>query len=671
MTIRISETGTNSTGNLLVSLAFDGRPTVEDVPLHPPHSPSDERKLEWYFEKYSREPYTPEPTVDKYRQLITAYGENLFQQLFGQEGAQTAFEEVWQKTKPSELTIELDGASIAFQAMHWESLKKSAHSRPLALNGVMFVRRQAGQQSGPRTVEAPWLNLLIVTARPGGAEDVNPRTIQRPIIELLEQASVRVRPYILRPGTFRAFIDHLDHHDGHYHLIHFDLHGAVLSYDDLVREKETGRYEFRQFSFGGVPRRYGIPENIEPYEGKRAYIFFESDEAEKQVPVEATELGDCLENRRIPACIFNACQSARQEGAVDETSLGKILVDRSLQLVLAMRYTVTVDAATILMQALYKNLVAGLPLERAIALGRLQLWKEKRRKVSLGMEIALDDWLLPVVFKRSDLSFQLRELAPEEEVSYYREAEKRPPFEWSISNFLGRDLDILAIEKSLLKHPSLLIRGMAGAGKSALLRYLCWWWETTRFREACVYIDFSEKQHSLEDIVEAVARRLLDEKQYGDFFRKNWDARKGSIAEMLKSRECCVLLDNIFQLEDEEILGFVEGQSGGKTHWVFGSVNPETALSAHSFRHHVHWLDGLDEEVAWQFARQLLDEAGVDMNDLMTDEAANWDMKQLLELLGRLPGAMRAVLPQVKKMPPGEVLASFREGTLPLGETAN
>src|SRR6516164_5443100 len=91
------------------------------------------------------------------------------------------------------------------------------------------------------------INLLIVTARPSGIRDVGYRTISRPLVEALRNANLRVQVEILRPGTYKALENHLreataKHGEGHYHVIHFDVHGAVLTHKQFqhIQKEPTG-----------------------------------------------------------------------------------------------------------------------------------------------------------------------------------------------------------------------------------------------------------------------------------------------------------------------------------------------------------------------------------------------------------------------------------------------
>jgi ABC-type lipoprotein export system ATPase subunit len=55
-------------------------------------------------------------------------------------------------------------------------------------------------------------------------------------------------------------------------------------------------------------------------------------------------------------------------------------------------------------------------------------------------------------------------------------------------SFVGRDLDILRIEKGLYRHNVLLLQGMGGTGKTTLLNFLREWWQKTHFADHIFYL---------------------------------------------------------------------------------------------------------------------------------------------------------------------------------------
>jgi putative ribosome biogenesis GTPase RsgA len=97
----------------------------------------------------------------------------------------------------------------------------------------------------------------------------------------------------------------------------------------------------------------------------------------------------------------------------------------------------------------------------------------------------LEDWLLPVVYCNQAVNLNLREFTPEEEEKFFESLGSQYRFTQPEYGFVGRDLEILKIEKALLRHNILLLQGMGGTGKTTLLNYLREWWQTTHFAKMC------------------------------------------------------------------------------------------------------------------------------------------------------------------------------------------
>ncbi|MFM7192448.1 MAG: CHAT domain-containing protein, partial [Microcystaceae cyanobacterium] len=239
---------------------------------------------------------------------------------------------------------------------------------------------------------------------------------------------------------FEALSKHLEAKGaGYYHLIHFDAHGALLSYEQFNRS-ESGADNGLVFK-----QRYGR-RAIAPYAGVKAFLAMEGEEEDQADLVEATELADLLTGKRVPVCILNACQSGKQLGSqagqaedYRETSLGSRLMAAGMQMVVAMGYSVTVTAAAVLIGDLYPALFRGETIEKAIRLGRLELFNRKERKANFNQLIELEDWLLPVVYSNQPVDFNLREFTAPEEDAYFESLAREFRFNPPEYSFVGRD----------------------------------------------------------------------------------------------------------------------------------------------------------------------------------------------------------------------------------------
>jgi len=312
------------------------------------------------------------------------------------------------------------------------------------------------------------------------------RTITRPLVENLRQAKLKVRVDIVRPGTYEALTKHLDlvrddHGAGFYHIVHFDLHEGLLTYKQLQKGAEVNCLQFQAC--------YG-KDDVLPYEGKKAFLSFESEDAGKSDLAEAGEIANLLINHRIPVAALNACQSGKQVGD-SESSLASRLLEAGVQTVLAMGYSVTVSAAALMMETIYQQLFAEEDLPVAIRRARKELFNQKGRKAYFDQQIDLEDWMHPVVYQSggamAESPLTLREFSIDEEVEFYEHQAGRYAAPTPTYGFVGRDLDILRIEKRLLSKSDgapcnlLLIKGMGGSGKTTLLNHLMEWWQTTNF----------------------------------------------------------------------------------------------------------------------------------------------------------------------------------------------
>lgn len=476
------------------SVSFNNGPRYPAT-VHDPFSQEQEDELEWYFEEHLRFPFTYQKKAQRAAASIQEYGENLFNQIFADRQAYSAYKGCLQAGLTT-LQIEIAG-SPAFHTLHWEALKDPDLPHPLSLQATMVRKNLVTSPIQASVRPSPTINLLIVTARPSGGQDVGYRTISRPMVEALRQAGIPVQIEVLRPGTYAALDKHLQEVTardgvGHYHVIRFDVHGAVLPYSKLQQEPQASHYVYQE--------RYERPD-LQPYEGERAFLFFEEEQGKKADPVEASELARLLINHQIPIAILNACQSGKQVGA-SETSLGSRLMQAGVQLVLAMGYSVTVSAAASMMRTLYQQLFANRELSLAICAARQELYNQKERRAYFNQTIKIEDWLLPVVYQNQPQSLHVRSFTPEESNAYYKKVADRYNPAQPGYGFVGRDLDILQIEKLLLTSRNiLLVQGMGGAGKSTLLHHLGKWWQTTGLVEHVFYFGYDEKAWTRQQIM--------------------------------------------------------------------------------------------------------------------------------------------------------------------------
>ncbi|KAM3097887.1 tetratricopeptide repeat protein [Phormidesmis sp. 146-35] len=639
-----------------------------EIAVGDPFAEQDEKQLEWYFEEWIKFPFSDETIAKQVAESVRSYGENLFQQVFGDPEAYAAYKSL----KVSELEILIKG-SPEFQGLHWEAMRDPKAAHPLAINGVMVRQKRVQGKAITRAIEpSTVLNLLIVTARPNEEKDVGYRTISRPMVEAIRDGQLPVNVEIVRPGTYKAFLDHVEGKpEGFYHVVHFDLHGGLMAYEQFQKTVPTGE----KYLFQRGPRLEKLPE----YAGVKAFLFFEGDESGQAVAVTADEIVGELQDRGIPVCILNACQSGKQvraNGDADriderETSLGARLMDAGMQMVVAMAYSVTVDAAKVLMQRVYGELFAGEALSKAVRAGRRELFDRKSRSVYFNQQVDLEDWLLPVVYGNQPVNFGLREMTFAESDAYFANQGTEYRFAGATYGFVGRDLDILKLEKGLLRHGVMLLQGMGGTGKTTLLRYLQDWWVQTGFVERVFYFGYDVRAWTLEQMMFEIASVIFSDVEMRQFQAMRLEARVGRLVQVLRSRRYGLMLDNLESVtgqalaiqntlpgeEQGRIREFLDRIAGGKSIALLGSRSREEWLKS-AYRDNRYELRGLDQEARSQLAKKVLERHvldGAKRKAILADR----EFERLMRLLAGYPLAIEVVLANLGRQSVAQVLAGL------------
>ncbi|WP_414550542.1 tetratricopeptide repeat protein [Anabaena sp. CCY 0017] len=652
-------------------LKFDGG--EYPVTITDPFTPKEEKLLEWYFEEWVTFLFSDTVIAERAAGSVKIYGESLFKQVFQADfNAYSLYRQL--RGNLSQVQIEIVAKTPEFHAIHWEALQDPDLSRPLAVDCVMLRKNVRPAPVSANVQSSPVINLLVVVARPDEERDVGYRTISRPLLELIDNSNLRVNVELLRPGTYESLSKHLQEKGaGFYHIVHLDMHGTLLNYQQVESPSKPERYFYKG--------RYGRGD-LQPFDGVKAFVCFEGESQGKVDLVEASELAALLTGKGIPVCILNACQSGKQvknsaseEGLSEdtrETSLGSRLMTAGMQMVVAMGYSVTVSAAKLMMSQLYQHLFAHKPMTEAIRLGRLELFNDKERKAYFNKYINLEDWLLPVVYSHQVVNFNLRQFTPEEEEKYYESVAIQYRFSLPEYGFIGRDLEILKIEKALLRHNVLLLQGMGGTGKTTLLNYLREWWQRTHFVEDVFYFGYDQKAWTLTQILFDIGQQVYGKFERAQFQAMSQPAQVQKLVAKLRGAAYAVILDNLESVtgqqlaiqntlpeaERQQILDFIGKLVGGKTRVVLGSRSREEWLQSQTFKQNIYELQGLDKEARTELAEKILERnVAAHLIDGIRQDA---DFEKLMKLLAGYPLAMEVVLTNLQRQSPQDILQGLQ-----------
>jgi tetratricopeptide (TPR) repeat protein len=661
--VRVSESAACPDGSFGVRVGFDDAAEYE-VAVRDPATPEVERLLAWYFEEHLRFPFLDKDLEQRAVGELAEYGRSLFGQVFGGEAGHD-----YRRLRDRAFDgcrLEVTG-SAGFHLLHWEALRDPDLEAPLAVR-LPVTRRVERLGSGfELPPPQPTLNILLVTARPFGRGDVGYRTVSRPLLDALRQSSQPVMLDLVRPGTWEALRGHLRsraerHGSGWYQVAHFDLHGGFSGFAELEEQRDKGRYLF------------GSPA-VEPFEGSRPFLFFETAEEGTAAPVPAGAVALLLAEHRIPVAVLNACQSAMQAGS--EASLAQQLVRAGVPVAVGMAYSVTVTAAALAMPVLYDRLGRGADPVAALHAARQALHDEAGRQAYFDQQLDLQDWVLPVGFRQQPVQLRLRAMDDAEQAGFFqRQADvgEEPEPEYG---FVGRDLDIQAVERRLLTGKDaneLLIQGMAGAGKSTLLRHLAWWWQRTSLAGQVFAFSYEDRAWTASQVTREIRGKLLSPVEQARADLMSGPAQLEQIAQLLRATRHLLILDNAESItatpaaiphaldpaEQAELKTLLSRLRGGQTLVLIGSREAEAWLASGSFGENIYPLPGLDPQAASTLTDRIL----------RRHQAARWlgddterrALDDLVELLGGYPLPMTVVLPVLASAAPSQVLAELKAG---------
>jgi hypothetical protein len=251
------------------------------------------------------------------------------------------------------VTLCLSGAAELMD-VPWEYLYDAPNF--LAASAFTPVVRYLDLPRASRVLRVePPINILAMVSSPAELEALDvPRerdNLERALADLLEQGAVMLH-WLERP-TLTALLSELQ--SGECHVLHYIGHG----YYDAGSE--------------------------------RGVLILEDDNGRSR-DVDGDELGQILhDHRSLRLAVLNACEGARTGRNDPFAGVAESLVRRDIPAVVAMQFEITDEAAILFAGGFYRAVAAGLPVDAALARGRLAIFAGRRDGI---------EWGTPVLFMR-------------------------------------------------------------------------------------------------------------------------------------------------------------------------------------------------------------------------------------------------------------------------------
>jgi hypothetical protein len=458
-----------------------------------------------------------------------------------------------------------------------------------------------------------------------------------------------------------------------YHILHFDGHGT----GSTLAGAATG------------------PSHFDTGTAARGYLAFKGEGGGEHL-VGADEFALSVSQAKVPLVVLNACRSGMLgEAAVREAGMQAAVATRLLDggaaSVVAMAYSIYAVAAAEFMAEFYESLFAGRTVSEAVAAGRRRLYRRKERPSPKGL-LPLEDWIVPVRYLRSSVSFSTLKRSPKPgplsldamldrmRSGSDKGSDSGPAAEDTLApvgRFVGRDAAFYTLELALKWQRVVVVHGPAGTGKTELAKAFGRWWQVTGGVEKPNWVFFHSFEpglasFGLDGVVTQIGLQLFG----SDFVGRTRDAaqRRALILKVLRERRMLLIWDNfetVRELPDasgttppmaaeqqQRMRDFLTelAREGGNSGVIITSRTPEEWLG--EVRRHE--LGGLTPGEAAEMAEDLLrpyPQARARRQDRAYADLLNWLDGHPLSLRLLLPQStlLDALKGNTAKLPPGFV----------------
>lgn len=491
--------------------------------------------LRWYLEKYLQFPGAGDHArAREIEAKLNDWGKALFDEVFDTSQGTHVYRNLLDAVKSSSnsghnclLTLGSTDPEVLLQP--WEMMRDSRG--PLAFQGVTIRRQLKGAGKPPAHELRLPLRVLLIVSRPEDIGFIDPRNSIAPLLEALAGLpGGQVQVDFCDPPTLPQLertISTARKARQPYHLVHFDGHGTYL-----------------------------------PKTGVGA-LAFEKDDYTTDL-VTGTQLGDLLARLEVPLVLLEACRSSDLSNRPVFGSVAPALLQSGVGSVIAFSHSVHIQAAKILVERFYRELVVGMTIGQAVEEARAAMHADRQRWLHLGPNaesIELQDWFIPQLYQvGADLSLLTSRKSSARPKSEPLPLAPRPLPGFPpapMYRFHGRAMELLELERIFRRHSAVVVAGMGGMGKTALAREAAGWWLRTQRFESAVFCSFEQKAGA-ERVVQLLGQALEGD----DFSSRSGEDQWRTAVELFHRRKVLLVWDNFestlpaFQAGDEDVGAF-------------------------------------------------------------------------------------------------------------------
>ncbi|CAH0046700.1 unnamed protein product [Clonostachys solani] len=509
--LRIICTATLESG-WLVDIENGNEKIQSDVKLTDPLTPEQTSTCSWYLEQYSQSDPFAVGKANEAESLLNAYPNQLLSQLNLRDAVSAYHDEairslhetllfinVYQDETGSEQNVKHDVHQLLWETLEDPALWSYTHWRVIVSRSWRACQQEdiiLTQKIDTMPHRTNALNVLLVVARdlsqhPSVYNDVDPNVATSTLLQLRDRLKtafhgMELNLEVVRPGTWDAFKDHLMLRGRNYfHLVHFDLHGSI----GTRAKKHT---------------KYGL-------------LYFAQKDGDETTPVPCQRVGKQLGDYGVPLIVMNSCESANASQGYD-ANLAKQFLDKGVQGVLGMSFKIVSSAAALFLEHFYTALmVHRCSLAESAAFGRRALRINPARPSRYGLERRLKDYFVAVSYSNRKDHLHI----PTMRLSATRSALSIPQLfdgkpggivASEVQGPIGREFDILRLEKLLVQGRVVYLYGVYGVGKTSLIQLAIPAWKKTKFIEAVVTFNCTTPEDlTASSFLCSVLRQLLSQ----------------------------------------------------------------------------------------------------------------------------------------------------------------